>query len=333
MAFRLPPLAALRAFEAAGRHLSFKQAAQELHVTPAAISQQVKALEEHLGFPLFRRLTRAVELTEQGATLLPRIREGFECLASAVEASRMPVRPMLRITAPPSFATRWLVPRLPGFLAAHPEVDLRLASSADAVDNAGSGPVVAQAQDADGHCEVAIRYGTGHYPGYRVQRLFTPEYLPVCSPALLRAGPPLATPADLARHRLIHDETIRDEGRQPNWAGWMRAAGVTGIDTRRGPRFSNAELAVQAALDGQGVALAMQPLVALDIEAGRLVVPFDIAVQSPHAYFLVAQEGMARREPVAAFREWLLAQFRQGVPPGPAAGAGAPAGRRPRHGA
>lgn len=310
---RLPPLAALRAFESAGRHLSFKKAAQELHVTPAAISQQIKSLERHLGFPVFRRLTRAIELTEQGAALLPRIRQGFDCLASAVHDSRRDTSQTLRITAPPSFATHWLMLRLPDFLAAHPQVDLRLVSSADAVDSGAAGGF-ALAAPGEPASDIAIRYGSGHYPGWHVEHLFTPAYVPVCSPGLPSADKPLAVPGDLRWHRLIHDETIRDDAKQPNWQEWARVAGVTDVDTRRGPRYSNAVLAVQAAIEGQGVALAIRPLVESELAAGRLVIPFDVAVPSPHAYFMLTLEAMAHRPPIAAFRTWLLAKCQGGAP-------------------
>ncbi len=311
MAYRLPPLSVLRAFEAAARHMSFKKAAEELHVTPAAVSQQIKTLETYLGVALFRRLTRALELTAAGAAMLPKVREGFECLAAAVETTRQSGGGALTVTAPPSFAARWLVPRLARFTAAHPEVELRLASSADTIDRRGDASVLPEdAVDVrDDESEVAIRYGAGNYPGYRVERIFATDYLPVCSPDLATAERPLDTPADLRRHVLIHDETIRDD-RTPGWADWLRAAGVRGVDARRGPRFSNAVLALQAALDGQGVALALRPLVAGDLAAGRLVVPFALSVPSPYAYFLVMPEAVARRPAVAAFRDWLLAAAR-----------------------
>ncbi|MBS1190190.1 MAG: transcriptional regulator, LysR family [Rhodocyclaceae bacterium] len=308
MTYRLPPLVALRAFESACRHLSFKKAAEELHVTPAAVSQQIKGLESYLGVTLFRRLTRALELTEQAAVMLPKIREGFECLATAVEMTRQTPNDGLRVTTPPSFATRWLVHRLPRFLAAHPEIELRLASSPDTVDRPGETLVLESGSVdlRDAATEVAIRYGSGVYPGYRAEKIFAPDYVPVCSPRLAGPDRPLDTPADLARHLLIHDETILDGDKQPNWGDWLRAAGVEGVDARRGPRFSNAVLAVQAAVDGHGVALAMRSLVEDDVAAGRLVIPFDIAVLSPYAYFMVMPEAVAQRSAVTAFREWLL---------------------------
>lgn len=310
MTYRLPPLAALRAFESACRHLSFKKAAAELHVTPAAVSQQIKALESYLGIPLFRRLTRALELTEHGAAMLPKIREGFECLAAAVETTRETRDGALKVTAPPSFATRWLLPRLPRFLSAHPEVELSLASSPDTVDRRGETFVLEDnlVDLREAASEIAIRYGTGAYPGYRVEKIFAPKHVPVCSPRLLAGNPPLRGPQDLCRLGLIHDDTIDDEERQLNWSDWFRIAGVAGIDADRGLRFSNAVLAVQAALDGQGVALALKPLVEAEVVAGRLVIPFDIAAPSPYAYFMVMPEAVARRATVAAFREWLQAE-------------------------
>jgi LysR family glycine cleavage system transcriptional activator len=300
-------LPVLRAFEAAARHLSFKKAAEELHVTPAAVSQQIKALESYLELPLFRRLTRALELTEHGAAMLPKIREGFECLAAAVEAAGERRGDALTVTAPPSFATHWLLSRLPRFTAAHPEIALRLASSPDSVDRRGETAILDEAlADLRGEAStVAIRYGTGIYPGYWVERVFAPAYVPVCSPQLL-AG--MGSPADLARQVLIHDETIDDGERQPIWAAWLQAAGAEGIDAERGPHFSNAALAIEAALAGQGVALAAKPLVEADVAAGRLAIPFAVSLPSPYAYFLVTAEAVARRPAVAAFRQWLLAE-------------------------
>jgi LysR family transcriptional regulator, glycine cleavage system transcriptional activator len=314
MTYRLPPLAALRAFEAASRHLSFKKAAEELHVTPAAISQQIKALEEYLGVTLFRRLTRALEITAPGEAMLPKVREGFECLAAAVDRSRIGGEGVLTVTAPPTFASRWLLPRLPGFNALHPDVKLRLASSGDAVDRRGGTRLVedSPADLRQATSTLAIRYGTGNYPGYRVEQLFAPAWVPVCSPRLLESGAPLQAPADLARHVLIHDETIEDEERQPSWREWLSQAGVGGIDAERGPRFSNAVLAIGAALDGQGVALALKPLVEADVAAGRLIVPFEGSVASPYAYFLVMRKTLAARDSAVAFRDWLLGEARAG---------------------
>lgn len=307
VSYRLPQLSALRAFESAARHLSFKKAAAELHVTPAAISQQIKVLENYLGVMLFERLTRALAITPQGLAMLPKVREGFDCLAEAVETTRQHEEGMLTVDAPPSFAAHWLVPRLSRFSAQHPEIRLRLGSGADSVDREGEAPRfdagAGDPRDADS--VVSIRYGTGDYPGLLVERMLAPGWLPVCSPRLLAAGLPLDKPADLARHVLIHDETIRG-GRQPGWCEWLAVAGVTGVDATRGPHFSNTVLAVEAALDGQGVALALLPLVESDIAAGRLIAPFDITLPSPYAYFLVMRRALARRPSVLAFRDWLM---------------------------
>ncbi|MGE5467569.1 MAG: transcriptional regulator GcvA [Ignavibacteria bacterium] len=312
MSYRLPPLAALRAFDAAARHLSFKKAAEELHVTPAAVSQQMKSLEDYLGVPLFRRLTRALELTPQGLAMLPKLREGFECLAAAVAATCQQDDGALTVTAPPSFASRWLVPRLSSFAAACPDVELRLASSPDTVDRRGETPVFGDGafDPRERASEVAIRFGLGDYAGLRVDKILAPMRVPVCSPRIITARRPLAKPDDLRRHVLIHDETVPEDGAQSDWQRWLELAGVDAkaVDARRGPRFSNAVLAVEAALDGQGVALAIRPLVEADVAAGRLVIPFELELASDYAYFLVMPEVVARRPSVAAFRDWLLAQ-------------------------
>jgi LysR family glycine cleavage system transcriptional activator len=242
--------------------------------------------------------------------MLPKIREGIECLAAAVATTRQSDDSALTVNAPPSFASRWLVPRLTRFSAAHPGVELRLSSSADTVDRRGESVVFEDGlvDPRAAASEVAIRYGTGNYPGFRVEKIFAPDFVPVCSPRLPTPDRPLAAPGDLRRHVLIHDETLGDESGQAGWVQWLSAAGVTGIDARRGPRFSNAVLAVDAALDGQGVALALKPLVEGDVTAGRLILPIDFTVPSPYAYFLVMPKAVADRPSVAAFRAWLLGE-------------------------
>ncbi|WP_407278951.1 transcriptional regulator GcvA [Aromatoleum evansii] len=313
MSYRLPGLALLRTFEAAARHLSFKQAAAELHVTPAAVSQQIKALEDWLGVPLFRRMTRALALTEHGRAMLPKVREGFDCFAAAVESTRQAVAGPLTVIAPPSFASHWLVPRLAGFTIAHPEVALQLSSTADTVDRRGQAAIVAAlaVDPRDDESRVAILYGTGSYPGHVIERLFAPDYVPVCAPALLAGDRPLRTPADLAHHMLIHDDTLRDAGpgiARSGWALWLDRAAVAGIDSGRGPRFANAALALAAVLAGQGVTLASRSLIESRVAEGSLAIPFDIPLPSPFAYYLVMHEAIARRPAVAAFRAWLTAE-------------------------
>lgn len=306
MAYRLPPLLALRAFEAAARHLSFKSAAEELHVTPGAVSQQIKALEEFLGKPLFRRLSRAVELTAEGEAMLPRIREGFDAFAAAVElVAGAEEGGILSVNAPPSFASRWLVPRLSRFTAAHPALALRLTTTMDTIDIRH--PAGGERSDPRGASNgIAIRYGSGEYPGHRVSLLFAADYVAACSPALLRGIRPLNIPADLRRHALIHDETIPEAEERQLWLKWFRAAGVSDIDPAPGPRFGNAALAVEAATDGLGVVLALKPLLNDAVRAGRLVLPFEVSVPSRYAYYLVVPERIAERESVQRFSDWLL---------------------------
>ena len=309
MADRLPPLNALRAFEAAARHLSFKRAAEELSVTPTAISHQIRGLEEHLGVALFLRLTRALELTAEGAAMLPKLREGMDCFAEAVACVRGLVPgARLVVLAPPSFASRWLVPRLQAFTRGHPEVELHLAGSVKMIDGSDlpASPTPGARTTRRDQPEIWIRYGTGHYPGFRVDQMFVPDYTAVCSPELLRAKLPLRKPADLGYHTLIHDDTIQDQKERPSWAEWLRVAGVSGVDAAGGPHFTDSGLAIAAALDGLGVALLSRPLVAGEIAAGRLVAPFDISIVRSFAYYIVMREAIADRPAVAAFRSWLL---------------------------
>lgn len=302
MSLRLPPLSSLRFFEAAARHMSFKHAARELCVTPGAVSLQIKALEQDLGVDLFRRLPRRLELTVQGRALLPKVREGMECFTAAVQAVRALAGAELTVHAPPAFAQRWLVPRLAGFSAAHPDLALRLSSDVANIDGVGGAP-----QGVDGDA-VAIRFGAGHYPFCVVEEVLLPDYVLVASPDLLARSAPLRGPADLLAHTLIHDESIPDETLRSTWAEWFRLAGVGEVDTSRGPRFSGAVLVLEAVLGGQGVALALSPLVEADLAAGRLVMPFALRLPSRFAYYLVTPESQAQRPAAMAFRRWLRAQ-------------------------
>ena len=297
MARNLPPLNSLRAFEAAARHLSFTKAAEELHVTPAAISHQIKALEEQLGVPLFRRLTRALRLTQAGQAALPPMRDGFDSLADAVDLLRAHENSgAITVSIDPSFAAKWLVPRLDRFRAALPDLDVRL----DATDKLTD----FQRDNVD----LAIRYGSGNYPGLEVERLLSEEIFPVCSPKLLEGPAPLAQPSDLRHHTLIHLEWDSENVTAPNWRMWLLAAGIHDINYTRGPVFSMTTLALQAAIEGQGVALASSFLVADDLAAGRLVVPFDLSVCDPldFAYHVVVPKRTADLPKVVAFKTWLL---------------------------
>lgn len=292
---RLPPLNALRAFEAAARHLSFARAAAELHVTPAAISHQVKSIEDWLGVRLFKRLNRAVRLTEAGQACLPLLREGFDRLAEAMARARAPRGGgAVTVSVAPSFGAKWLVPRLDRFRERHPDIDLRISASMQLVDFARD------------DVQAALRYGTGRYPGLHVEFLMRTEVFPVCSPKLLKGPTALRAPADLARHTLLHDETGLSDPSTPDWPMWLRAAGVTGVDAARGLRFSFASMALDAALAGRGVALAQSVLVADDIAAGRLVKPFALSFPVDFAYYFVCLPDAMQDTRVRALRDWVV---------------------------
>ena len=311
MNYRLPPLNALRAFEVAARHLSFTKAGEELAVTPTAISHQIRGLEDYLGFPLFRRLTRALELTVEGKAMLPKVREGIECFAAAIENARSH-KPggRLLVVSPPAFASRWLIPHLPSFSAEHPEITLHMSASVKVIDPKGSSGIsgLEGFDPRDDEPEIFVRFGHGRYAGCRTDRLFAPAYTAVCSPSLMTGERPLKTPSDLRHHVLIHDDTVPELMGRPTWSEWMHIAGVTGIDAEAGMHFSDLGLVLSAAVDGVGVALASQPLVAAEIAAGRLMVPFDIVIRRPQAYYLVAPEAVAERPVVRTFREWILSE-------------------------
>lgn len=307
----LPSLNALRAFEAAARHRSFKLAAEELHVSPTAVSHQIRTLEEHLQVRLFRRLNRALELTDDAQVALPKLREGFQCLAEAVEALRRKERiRTLSISAAPAFVTKWLVPRLHRFVALHPDIEVRIAATMHSVDGR-HGEAEAMAEPADTRAEardVEIRFGTGHYQGFRVDKLLSVSVTPVCSPGLLQGEHALRSPEDLCHHALLHDDALRLADEQADWAVWLDRAGVKTVDATRGPHFSHAALALDAAADGLGVALTMEPLAVAELATGRLIAPFELRVPLSSVYYVVCQEARANQPEIAAFRQWLLAE-------------------------
>jgi LysR family transcriptional regulator, glycine cleavage system transcriptional activator len=285
---KLPPLSALRAFEAAARHLSFKRAAAELRVTPTAISHQVRLLEETLGVRLFERRTRQVVTTPAGATLYPVLRDGFDAFANALEAlGARGARRTLTLSATRAFTARWLVPRVAALQEAFPGLDLRLhASDAPADLHAGA-------------ADAAIRYGRGPYPGLLAEPLFPARFAPVCSP---RLG--LLRPEQLRRSPLLHFDWRQLEPDTPTWRLWLERAGVSGVDAERGTRFSDETHAIQAALAGQGVALLSLPLVAEDLASGTLVQPFGPVLEG-HRYQLVYPESVRARGELAALGRWL----------------------------
>ncbi len=299
MSRRIAPLNALRAFEASARHLSFTRAAEELHVTPAAVSHQIKGLEEYFGAPLFRRLTRALLLTDMGQRALPLLRDGFDLLAEA--SDRLSVSTggnFLTVSAAPSISAKWLVARLERFRTAHPDIEVRLDASERLTDFQRDG------------VDIAIRFGGGVYRGLHSARLFGTTVFPVYSPALAAGPRPLTSPGDLAGHTLLHIECEwgADDESWPNWRMWLKAADATGVDPDRGPRFNDVAMAVQTAIDGHGVVLASDILIADDLAAGRLVRPFEQTVSMDFGYFVVCPKERANDTKVAAFRDWLLAE-------------------------
>jgi len=295
MALRVPPMNTLRAFEAAARHLSFTLAAEELHITQAAVSHQIKTLEEALGVRLFRRLNRAIRLTEEGQTFVTEVRKGLGHLATAVEKIAAPGSSgPLTVSVLPSFASKWLVPRLGRFREKHPEIDVRISPSIELTDF--------QRDDVD----LVVRYGKGRYEGLHSVRMMTEDIFPVCSPALLQGPNALKKPADLKNHTLLHDDAYVD------WAMWLLVAGVEDFDSMHGPYFTDSGLVLQAAADGQGVALARGALAADDIAAGRLVKPFDIAIPTEYAYYILTPRATSQHPKIVAFREWLLEEVAKG---------------------
>lgn len=290
----LPSLGALRAFEATARHMSFSKAAAELNVTPAAISHQIQALEADLGVRLFDRRNRSIALTASARVLLPGLAEAFAGIHAAVRQLRAHNDAgTLTVTVSPSFAAKWLVLRLNRFQERHPAIDVRISATDEVVDL------------SRGDCDLAIRYGSGRYPGLAVEPLLRNEVFPACSPHLLETGPPLRTPADLRRHALIHDRAIDRDPLVPTWPMWLKAAGVRNVPAAAGLSFSASHLALDAAIAGHGVVLAYSTIAAADLAAGRLVRLFSLALPDLFAYYIVTVPGALERPKVKAFRDWL----------------------------
>ena len=291
---RIPPLNALKAFEAAARRLNITRAAEELSVTPGAISQQIRILEEHAGAPLFHREGRQIALTDLGAELYPLLHDGFDYLKRAGDLLYRPDRRhALAVSVPPSFAAKWLAPRIARFAAAHPEVEVWMSADMRLADVGG------------GRVDVAVRYGRGDYSGVRSERLLSADVTPVCSPALLTGPRALTRPTDLAQHVLIHLRAGELEEPRPDWATWLKARGVDQVDATAGPRFDQTALAIEAAAHGQGVALAPYAFVADDLASGRLVSPFaDGALATEMAYHVLTRRSGVS-EPARAFVRWM----------------------------
>lgn len=290
---QLPPLNALRAFEAAARHLSFVRAAEELHVTPAAISQQIKLLEDHLGVTLFLR-GKKLSLSDTADAVLPLVSEAFD----QIERAMLKLRPgspgdTLVISAPPAFAARWLIPRLDDFQSHHPDIDLRLHATRRLVNF--------QVEDVD----MAIRFGAGNYPGLIAERLMPEAIVPVAAPSLSAS---IRTADDLARCTLLEDEWHTGNGVFPDWATWLATLGVKNNTPLRTRHFGDASLAIQAAVSGLGATLTWYSLVVDHLKAGRLARLLDQIIPTELGYYLVMPQNRAVSNKVSAFREWLLEQ-------------------------
>ena len=263
---------------------------------PGAVSQQIQNLEDYVGAALFKRTPKGLLLTDAAQTALPALREAFDRLAEAASLLTAAVDGRrLSLTAPPSFAAKWLVPRLGAFEQAHPQVDVWLSAGIELLDLTA------------GEVDVAIRYGAGRYPGLEVKRLFSETVIPVAAPSLL-AEQPLNAPADLAHHILLHDGSPDLDDSCPDWSMWLAARGLKNIDGMRGPRFNQSSLVIEAAVNGRGVALAKRTLAQADLEAGRLVAPLQIATAVDFAYYLVHPKAKARLPQVKAFVGWIQAQ-------------------------
>ena len=291
---RMPPLNALRSFEAAARHLSIVRAADELNVTPAAVSHQVKVLERFLGVTLLDRANRSLILTEAGQACLPDIHDFFKALADAIGMiGTIGQSGVLTVSVAPSFAAKWLLPRLDRFQAANPDIDVRVSASMQLVDFASA--------DVD----LAIRYGAGRYAGLVVEKLLDETVFPVCSPKLLKGKQGLRHPEQLRHLTLLHDDSPDDDESCPTWEMWLRAAGVSDVDHTRGPRFNQSSLVLEAAVLGRGVALAKSAIAAADLAAGTVVKPFELSFPVGFAHYLVCPAGKAKLPKVGLFRDWL----------------------------
>lgn len=294
MATKTPPLNALRAFEASARQLNFTKAAEELFVTQAAISHQIKSLESFLGLKLFIRKNRALLLTEEGQSYYLDIKDIFTSLHEATD--RLLARGekgTITVSSQASFAIQWLVPRLTAFSASHEEIDVRIKAVDEAEDSL--------TEDVD----IAIYYGRGSWPNIHADKLNTEYLIPVCSPILMEENasngkPPLLSLEDLSEHTLLHDTSRKD------WKHWFKQVGMTGANVNHGPVFSHSAMVLQAALYGQGVALAYSVLAKPDIDSGRLVCPFNDVLVSKNAYFIVCRENQKNLGKIAAFRQWML---------------------------
>ena len=289
MGRRLPPLNSLKCFEAAGRLLSFTGAANELNVTQAAISHQIKVIEEFLGVSLFDRYPRRLALTEQGKALLPEVIEAFDRVSTAIGAlSKEQYSSMISVRLAPSFAAKWLSPRLKYFWLQYPEIDLCLFHAHAAVDF--------EREEID----IAVTYGKGDWPGVVADKLLSLDFFPVCSPAFLQNDKPLTCIDNLRYYTLLHDANYEC------WRDWLALAGTTGIQADKGTIIDDTNVLIQAAIDGQGIALGSTTFVEDHLESGKLVKPFDVTLENEFSYYVVCPQSHLKNPAVLAFKQWLL---------------------------
>lgn len=292
---RLPPLNALKAFESAARNLSFTKAADELFVTQAAVSHQIKSLENYLSIKLFHRKNRSLLLTEEGQSYFHDLRDIFLHLQESTERlMAMGAKGAITIASPPSFASQWLVPRLYKFSATHSDIDVRI-KAVDADDGF-----------LDDSVDIAVFYGKGNWSGLSCTKLLAEYLTPMCSPLLLQRGKPLTSLTDLSQHMLLHDNT------RIGWKNWLSAFGVKHVNVNQGPIFSHTMLVLQAACIGQGIALSDTVLARPEIESGRLVCPFNERIESKMSYYLVSKESQAEQSKIRVFSDWMLAEIQEG---------------------
>lgn len=291
----LPPLNSLRAFEATARHMSFSRAADELNVTPAALSHQVAGLEAFLGERLFNRSSRTISLTPAGDLLYPGLNAAFAQIRQSVErVMETGDGQILVVSAPPGFTAKWLVPRLYRFLELHPDLDVRVSASLTLASFSGDG------------VDVAIRNARPPFPGLWARKFLEIETLPVVSPRLIEQYGPLETPDDLGRFPIIHDDSLGRMFGLPTWMDWLRAASAEHVDLSRGLHFSSADHAIEAALEGAGVLLGVRSLSIDDVRLGRLAFPFSLSLPSERAFYIVCPTGHETRPKIAAFCAWIL---------------------------
>jgi LysR family glycine cleavage system transcriptional activator len=296
MARLLPPLNPLRAFEAAARHSSFTRAAEELCVTSSAVGHQVKTLEDYLGVTLFVREAKSLALTVQGRSYLPSVQQAIDALVEGTRQLRAANKPDLRIDIPPTFAAKWLIPRLERFVRLNLGIDVKVSCSDTVVDFSRD------------EYDLAIRFGRGQYADMNTERCLEVRVFPVCSPSVVTAAKPLREPADLKHHMLLHDGSTYNDGKNPHWSDWLAFAKVRDVDASRGLSFRPTHLVINAALDGLGIALAKDVWVDDDIKAGRLIKPFDLSLPVELAYYVTYPGNRLGDERIRAFCEWLKSE-------------------------